>query len=200
LENSVKYIIITVISICLFIPIVFGLYIQNIMVIIIDPIFILPFLFGSLILLSLGKLIEIFIFNMKNVEMMRKHDVMNALINKENRIVIWFFFPLTMIMEELIFRYYLIGFLINSLNLDYISVILISAIVFSLYHIHTWFSFKNLTILMINLVYPFLMGLYLGYIFLNLGILPCILIHYILAFFLYFSLYRRYFKDKNNKG
>ncbi|MFX0023097.1 MAG: type II CAAX prenyl endopeptidase Rce1 family protein [Candidatus Hermodarchaeota archaeon] len=194
MKNSVKYIIITVISICLFFPMIFGVYIQYIIVRISDLIFILPFLLGLFVLLSLGRLIEIFIFNIENVELMRKHDVMNALINKNNRFVILFFFPLTMIMEELIFRYYLIGFLRNSLNLEIVSVILISSIVFSLYHIHTWFSFKNLTILLINLVYPFLMGLYLGYIFLNLGILPCILIHYILAFFLYYSLYRRYFK------
>ncbi|MDX1799064.1 MAG: CPBP family intramembrane glutamic endopeptidase [Candidatus Lokiarchaeia archaeon] len=194
MEYSGKYVIIAVISFFLFIPMIFGVYIQYTSITVLDPFFILPFLLGLVALIILGKFIEIFIFNNENIELMRNHDVMNALINKNNRIVIYLFFPLTMIMEELIFRYYLIGFLSISLNFDEISVILISSVVFSLYHIHTWFSFKNLTILLINLVYPFLMGLYLGYIFLNLGILPCILIHYILAFFLYYSLYRRYFK------
>jgi membrane protease YdiL (CAAX protease family) len=173
---------------------IFGVYIQYSFTSVIDPTFILPFLLGFSVLIILGKLIEIFIFNNETIELMRKHDVMNALINKDNRIVIWLFFPLTMIMEELIFRYYLIGFLSNSLNLDLVSVILISSVIFSLYHIHTWFSFKNITILIINLVYPFLMGLYIGYIFLNLGFIPCILIHYILAFSLYYNLYKRYFR------
>jgi len=194
LENSNKYIIIGVISTFLFIPILFGVYVQYIFVREFDPFLILFFLFGLLILLTIGKLIEIFIFNNDSIELMRKHDVMNALINRNNRIVIWLFFPLTMIMEELIFRYYLIGFLSDSLNLDVISVIFISSLIFSLYHIHTWFSFKNLTFLLINLVYPFLMGLYIGYIFLNLGIIPCILIHYILSFYLYYNIYRRYFR------
>ncbi|MFW9818580.1 MAG: type II CAAX prenyl endopeptidase Rce1 family protein [Candidatus Thorarchaeota archaeon] len=179
---------------------IFGVYKQYIFLCVWDSLFILLVVMGFVLLITLGKLIEIFIFNNDNIELMRKHDVMNALINKENRIVIWLFFPLTMIMEELIFRYYLIGFLINSLNYEVISVILVSSVIFSLYHIHTWFSFRNLTILLINLGYPFLMGLYIGYIFINLGILPCILIHYILAFFLYFNLYKRYFKTKSNKG
>ncbi|MFX1501949.1 MAG: CPBP family intramembrane glutamic endopeptidase [Promethearchaeota archaeon] len=125
---------------------------------------------------------------------MRKHDVTNALINRNNRIVIWVFFPLTMIMEELIFRYYLIGFLNYSLNLEDFSVILISSLIFSLYHIHTWFSFKNLTILLVNLIYTFLMGLYIGYLFLNIGIIPSILIHYVLALSLYYNIYKRYTK------
>ncbi len=173
---------------------IFGVYIQYTFISVLDPFFILPFLLGFLVLIIFGKLIEKFIFNNENIELMRNHDVMNALIHNNNRIVIWFFFPLTMIMEELIFRYYSIGFLIISLNLDVVPVILISSLIFSLYHIHTWFSFKDLTILLLNLAYPFFMGLYIGYVFLNLGIIPCILIHYILAFFLYYNLYRRYFK------
>lgn len=129
---------------------------------------------------------------------MRKHDVTNALINGNNRIVILVFFPLTMIMEELIFRYYLVGFLINSLNLEIVSVLFISSLIFSLYHIHTWFSFKNLTLLLINLLFPFLMGIYLGFVLLNFGIIACILIHSILAFSLYYSIYRRYFRIEKN--
>ncbi len=174
---------------------IFGVYIQFTFISVSDPFFILPFIIGFFLLLLLGKLIEIFIFNNENIEFMRKHDVMSALINNNNRIVIWFFFPLTMIMEELIFRYYSIGFLIISLNLGVVPVILISSFIFSIYHIHTWFSFKDLTLLLVNLVYPFLMGLYIGYVFLNLGIIPCILIHYILAFFLYYNLYKRYFRS-----
>ena len=194
MENSFKYIIIVIISAILFIPMFFGVYIEHLFVRELNFYSILFLLSGLLILLSIGKLIEIFIFNKKIIELMKKHDVTNALINKDNRIIIWLFFPLTMIMEELIFRYYLISFLIYSIKLEVISVIFISSLVFSLYHIHTWFSFKNITILMINLGYPFLMGIFIGYIFLRFGIIPCILIHYILAFSLYYHIYRKYFK------
>ncbi|MFX1366430.1 MAG: type II CAAX prenyl endopeptidase Rce1 family protein [Promethearchaeota archaeon] len=126
---------------------------------------------------------------------MRKHDVTNALIEGNNRKIILIFLPLTMIMEELIFRYYLIGILINSLNLDDLSVIFISSLIFSLYHFHAWFSYKNRTLLLVNLIYPFLMGLYLGYMFLSFGIIFCILIHYLLVFYLYYNISKRYFRN-----
>lgn len=198
MENSTKYLIIVGISIVLFIPILFGIYVQFFFIRDINPSLIFFFLFGLLILLAIGRFIEICIFNKDNVQLMRKHDVTNALINGNNRLVIWVFFPLTMIMEELIFRYYLVGFLIKSLNLEIVSVLFISSLIFSLYHIHTWFSFKNLTLLLINLLFPFLMGIYLGFVLLNFGIIACILIHSILAFSLYYSIYRRYFRIEKN--
>lgn len=175
-------------------PMILGVYVQYIFVRTLDIFIFLFFLFGLVTLFIIGKLIHNYIFNKDSIELMRKHDVTNALINRNNRIVIWLFFPLTMVMEELIFRYYLIGFLIDSLKLDVLSVIFISSLIFSLYHIHTWFSYKNLTILITNLVYTFLMGLYIGFLFLNIGIVPCILIHYTLAFSLYYNIYKRYFK------
>ncbi|MFX1379111.1 MAG: CPBP family intramembrane glutamic endopeptidase [Promethearchaeota archaeon] len=194
MENSNKYIIIGILSIFLIMPMILGVYVQYIFVRTLDIFIFLFFLFGLVTLFIIGKLIHNYIFNKDSIELMRKHDVTNALINRNNRIVIWLFFPLTMVMEELIFRYYLIGFLIDSLKLDVLSVIFISSLIFSLYHIHTWFSYKNLTILITNLVYTFLMGLYIGFLFLNIGIVPCILIHYTLAFSLYYNIYKRYFK------
>jgi hypothetical protein len=200
LENPIKYLIITVITIILLIPIFFGVYIQFFFLgeldIFINPIYAV----GLLGLLVLGKIFEIYFYNGNNLELMRKHDVTNALINNNNRVVKWIFFPLTMLMEELIFRYYSIGLLKTSLRIEELNVILISSLIFSLYHIHTWFSFKNRTLLFINLIYPFLMGLYLGYIFLNLGIIPCIIIHYCLAFFLYYNISRKYFRKNKIKS
>lgn len=153
------------------------------------------FIIGLSILLFLGKIIEIFGYNNKNVEVIRKQDVINALIHQDNRIIIWIFFPIIIVIEELVFRYYIIGILVDLLELESIIAIFISSLAFSLYHIHIWFRYKNLTILLINIGYPFLMGLYFGFIFLTLGIIPCILVHYIIALFLYYNIYRRYFKD-----
>jgi hypothetical protein len=152
------------------------------------------FIIGISVLLFLGKIVETFGYNNKNVEVIRKQDVVNALILQDNRIIIWIFFPIIIVIEELVFRYYIIGILVDLLNLESIIAIFISSLAFSLFHIHIWFRYKNLTILLINIGYPFLMGIYIGYIFLKLGIIPCILIHYIIALSLYYNIYRRYFK------
>ncbi|MFX1329621.1 MAG: CPBP family intramembrane glutamic endopeptidase, partial [Promethearchaeota archaeon] len=158
---------------------------------------VLIFIIGIIILLFLSKIIEVFAYNNENVEVIKKQDVINAFINRNNRVIIWFFFPMIIIIEELVFRYYTIGFLVYSLKLESVVVIFISSLIFSVFHIHIWFRYKDLTVLVINLGYPFLMGLYFGYIFLKLGIIPCIIVHFIIAISLYYNIYRRYFKIKS---
>ncbi|MFX1388395.1 MAG: type II CAAX prenyl endopeptidase Rce1 family protein, partial [Promethearchaeota archaeon] len=178
-------------------PMFFGVYLEYFTIKELDWFIIVIFIIGLLVLLFLGKIIEIFGYNNKNVEVMRKQDVINTFINKNNKIIIWFFFPIIIIIEELIFRYYSLGILVHVLELDSIIAIPISSLIFSLFHIHIWFRYKNLTILLINLGYPFLMGLYIGYVFLKLGIIPSIIIHYTIALTLYYNIYRRYFKTKD---
>jgi hypothetical protein len=46
---------------------------------------------------------------------------------------------------------------------------------------------------LINLGIPFFLGIYNGFILINLGILPCIIIHYVVVMILYYNIYRRYF-------
>ncbi len=197
MENIRKYAIICTISIILIIPIFFEVFIDFLFIWQINIDIFLILLLGLFGLLFIGKLIEIFVFNSQNIEIMKKHDVINALIKKNNKLVLWIFFPITMIMEELIFRYYLISVIILLFKLDFFSSILISSIIFSLYHIHTWFFFKNLTILIINLIYSFILGLFNGFVFLTLGLFPCIIFHSAIAFFFYYNIFRRYFKMKD---
>ncbi|MFX1309236.1 MAG: type II CAAX prenyl endopeptidase Rce1 family protein [Promethearchaeota archaeon] len=192
-----KYIILCGLLIILTTPMFFGVYLEYFTIKELDWFIIVIFIIGLLVLLFLGKIIEIFGYNNKNVEVMRKQDVINTFINKNNKIIIWFFFPIIIIIEELIFRYYSLGILVHVLELDSIIAIPISSLIFSLFHIHIWFRYKNLTILLINLGYPFLMGLYIGYVFLKLGIIPSIIIHYTIALTLYYNIYRRYFKTKD---
>ncbi len=189
-----KYIILISLLIILTIPIVFGVYLEYFTVKELNWFVILIFITGLIVLLFLGKIMEIFGYNNESIEVIRKQDVINAFINRNNRIIIWFFFPIIIIIEELVFRYYSIGILVHILDLESVAAIFISSLIFSLFHIHIWFRYKNLTILLINLGYPFLMGLYISYIFLKLGIIPCILIHYSIALFSYYNIYRRYFK------
>ncbi len=188
-----KSTVISIISVVLIIPILFGVYTENFIVRDADLYTILLLILGFSLLLFIGKIINFFGFNNYDIEIMRRHDVINAFINN-NRIVLWIFFPVTMIMEELIFRYYLISFLATTLQLKIILSILISSIAFSLYHIHTWFSYKSQAILLINLSYTLLLGLYLGYLFYTLGFIVCILIHYLIALYLYYNLYRKNFR------
>ena len=134
---------------------------------------------------------EILMYSEKSKELMKQHDVVEALLDGNDLLVLLVFFPLTMIMEEFIFRYYLIGFLINQLKIDILPVILISSVVFSLYHIHIWFKFKNFKILVAYLISSFFLGIYNGYILLSLGIFACIIAHSFLVFLLYYSLYKK---------
>jgi len=178
----------------------FGLYVENIIPQAINLYTFLIIFGGLIVLFTLGELIDIFGFNTESLELIKEHDVIQALITKKKRLVILSLFLLTMIMEELIFRYYLLSFLFHSLNLDFILVLIISSLFFSLYHFHTWFTFKNLRILGIFLIISFLLGLFLGFIFITLGFFICVIIHSLFALLFYFNLFNRYFKTKENQN
>jgi len=130
------------------------------------------------------------------LDIIKKHDVIDVLIEKRNRLPIFSLFLITMIMEELIFRNYLINLFIRTVKLQIILGIFISSLIFSLYHIHTWFVYKDLRISVIYLINSFLLGLFNGYIFLTLGLITCIIIHTSIAFLFYYNLYKRYFKKE----
>ncbi len=196
LEKKRKYIIIVVVFALLTIPIFFGIYVETIFLQVSNLYAMIVLFSGLVVLLLIGELIDIFGFNIESLEAIKEHDVIQALTEKKNRLSTLLFFIITMIMEELIFRYYLISFLFHSLDLNIVLALLISSLFFSLYHIHTWFTFKNVRILGIFLSNSFLLGLFLGFIFLSLGFFYCILIHSIIAFLFYFNLVNRYFKRK----
>ena len=188
---SKKYLFITLAVIILIFPLFFGIYTE--FLIINDfTLFTLAYLLvGFVFLLVLGKVMDHFMYKGASKETMKHHDVINALLNKNGKTTLFVFFPLTMIMEEFIFRYYLMGLLLLQLKLGLILVILISSVVFSLYHLHIWFKFKNLKILISYLISSFLLGIYNGYLLITLGIFACIIVHTILVFILYYNLYKK---------
>lgn len=191
-----KYATITILIIFLTIPIIFGIYIEFFNVKELNFSIILFILFGLFTLIVIGKLIVLYCYDNKTIEIMKKHDVIDAFINKDNNSVLWIFFPLTMIMEEFVFRYYLIGFFSIHLKFDAFLAVFLSSLIFSIYHIHFWFTLKNVRIVLIYITYSFLLGLLNGFVLLTLGIIPCIIIHYSLAFYMYYSIYRRYYRKK----
>jgi membrane protease YdiL (CAAX protease family) len=187
-----KITFICIITIFLVIPIFFGVYIEFFLVSELQLYTIQFLVLGFFLLLFVGWIINNFGFNQSSIELMRNHNVVNALINNKY-INLWLFFPITIVMEELIFRYYLLSFLTLILQLRIFLSILISSIIFSFYHIHTWFTYKSQKILLINLSYTLMLGFFIGYIFFMLGFIPCIIIHYLVAFYLYYNLYRKNF-------
>jgi len=195
LDKIRKYTLIVIIFIILIVPTFLGYYWEYFFIREFDVYVVLILIFGFIIFFIMGKLIEIYAYNDNRIEVLKKHDIINAFISKKNRIVIWIFFPIIMIIEELIFRFYTLIFLVNQIELKALVAVFISSLVFSLFHIHTWFSYRSLRILLVNLIFPFLLGLFNGYIFLTIGIIPCIIIHYIIVLNLYYNLYKRYFKN-----
>lgn len=192
-----KYIIICLLTIILIVPMIFGIFIEYFLPRIVNVVSILICVLGVFILVVVGVLIELLVYKKETLKIIQKHDLINSFIQKTNRLILWIFFLITMIMEELIFRYYSIGILNSVLHLDVYLAIIISSGAFSLYHIHTWFSYKNLRILIINLIYPFFLGLYLGLLIFSFGFFSCVVAHLIIAFFMHYNIYRIYYKSVN---
>jgi hypothetical protein len=198
MEFNRKYGILGILFVILIVPILFGIYIEYLFIRELNITVFIVLVFGLIVFLLLDKFIVDYGYNDTCFKALKTQDVLNALIIKENKAVIWLFLPMIMIIEELIFRYYMIGFLLKQVGLEVIWAILISSSIFSLFHIHIWFRFKNLRVLIINLVDSFSLGLFNGYIFLTLGLIPCILIHYGLVLLLYYGIYKKYFKSDFN--
>ncbi len=188
---SKKNIAITLAVIILLFPLFFGIYTEFLFINDFTLFTLAYLLIGFVLLLVLGKVIEHFMYKGVSKEIMKHHEVINALLNKNSKTLLFVFFPLTMIMEEFIFRYYLIGILLYQLKSGLFLAILISSVIFSLYHLHIWFKFKNLKILISYLISSFLLALYNGYLLTTLGIFVCIIVHTILVFILYYNLYNK---------
>ena len=191
MKIGIKHLAITVVVILLIIPIFFGIYIDFLFVSEFSLGVMLFLIIGFVFLFGFGKVMEILMYSERTKELMKQHDVVKALMNGNDIIVLLVFFPSTMIMEEFIFRYYLIGILLYQLKLGLIVAILISSVIFSLYHLHIWFKFKNLKILISYLISSFLLAIYNAYILITLGIFACIIVHTILVFVLYYNLYKK---------
>ncbi|MFW9936499.1 MAG: type II CAAX prenyl endopeptidase Rce1 family protein [Candidatus Thorarchaeota archaeon] len=191
-----KYILISSLVILLVIPIFFGVFNQYLLLSQINLIDITYLVIGMIVLLLIGFLISTFVYDTKSLELMKNHDVINSLIRRNNRLVLVLFFPLTMIMEELIFRYYILGLFMIELKFETLLAVLLSSLIFSVYHIHFWFKFKNLRITTTYIIYSFLLGLFTAYILITFNIFISIFAHYIIAFAIYFLLFKKKYKNE----
>lgn len=194
-----KYIVILAVVIVGILPIFFGLNIQYLFINNLNPSRLFLFLLGVLILFLSGRIIILIIFDDNVIDQMKNHDLIQAFINQNRKSVIWFTFPLTMLMEELIFRFYVIIVLLDILHFNDLLVILLSSIIFAFYHLHFWFMFKNFKLFISYFILSFGLGLFNGFVFLYFGLLYCFFVHFGVAFEMYYHLYSKYFKRYNGK-
>ncbi|MHA1197047.1 MAG: CPBP family intramembrane glutamic endopeptidase [Promethearchaeota archaeon] len=195
LENT-KNIFIIVSVIVLIIPILLGLNITYIFISVkIDYLEVIFLILGTFLLLALGLVFLYFSLNEKVMKEFQKHPLVNALITKKNILFNLFIFSMTMIMEELIFRLYLIAFFLDILKLLFVVAILMDGVIFSLYHLHFLTRFKNARIIWIYLIFSFFLGTFNSYILVKFGLISCILIHFSIALLIYIMISKKYVRN-----
>ncbi|MGV9173022.1 MAG: CPBP family intramembrane glutamic endopeptidase [Promethearchaeia archaeon] len=127
---------------------------------------------------------------------MKEHMVVEG-IREKNYYNLWFLFPITMVLEEVIFRLYLFGFLFTFLDL--IPSIFIGTIIFAVYHIHTWFEFKDKRITITFILFATILGLILNTLVYFLGLFACILMHWASAFLIFLVITNKIRREELNQ-
>ena len=152
---------------------------------------------GIFTIFLLGRVIISKIYDESSISQMEEHDLLKAFSNQNKKSVLIVFFPMTMLMEELIFRFYSISILLEILYPNFLLSIFLSSIIFAFYHLHFWFRFKNFRIFISYFILSFFLGVLNGFIFLYFGLVYCFIVHFGLAFEMYYHLYVKYFKNNN---
>jgi hypothetical protein len=190
-EFNIKHYLILISVIFCMIPPFFGTFIKLIVISQFNVFILSLIIIGLIILYLMGKAFEKYGYTPETLKLMSQHDLISALLNKNNKMVLFFFFPLTMVMEEFLFRFYSIGILYIVINLGTLESILVSSLIFSIYHLHFWFKFKNRRLTIIFIIFSFFLGLLNGFVLLTIGLPFCVLIHYLLAFILYLNISKK---------
>ena len=192
-----KYLIIIILDVILLIPIYFGLFTRYLLIKEFNFSILLTLIISIIFFIAFSLIIQKYGYDKSTISLMVNHDVTATFLGNGNKLILLVFFPLTMLMEELIFRYYLIGFMDTILHLDAIAIILISSLIFSVYHLHFWFRFKNVRLTMIFIIGSFVMGIFLSFILMTLGLIFCVVVHFTLALLMYYNLANKIKKISN---
>lgn len=125
-----------------------------------------------------------------DLRLFENHAVVAGLKTKQ-LMPVWISFPITIIFEELLFR----GIILVELsNINIISqkyAILLNGIIFSVYHIHIWFSFKNKKITQVFLIFSLWLGIILGFFLFEIGLFGVIFLHWLFAFAIYIHISKK---------
>ena len=196
LKTHTKDVIIIIVVFIAFIPLFYGYNLQYLIIITFNFNLIAFLVLGIVILFLFGRVIFSTLLDEKSIFQMENHDLVDSFIKKNQNWAKWFIFPLTMLIEELIFRFYAISIVIDLIKLNPFLAVITSSSIFAAYHIHFWIRFKNFRIFISFFILSFFLGLLNGYAFIYFGLLACFIIHYGMAFELYFYLYRKFYVKK----
>jgi membrane protease YdiL (CAAX protease family) len=101
---------------------------------------------------------------------------------------VWCIFPLTMIFEELLFRYWLLA--LSFPTAIPIIRILVNAFLFSFYHLHIYVTTRNCRLTSQFLVISFFLGLLCAAFALSIGWVAALVCHWGSVFFVYWRFSR----------
>lgn len=198
-KTYTKDVIIIIVVFIAIIPLFYGYDLQSIVILSFNFNLIVVLALGLVILFLSGRFIFSTLLDEKSISLMKNHDMIDSFIKKNQKWTKWFTFPLTMLMEELIFRFYAISIIVDLIKLSPFLAVMLSSSIFAVYHIHFWVRLKNFRIFFSFFILSFLLGLLNGYAFIYFGLLACFIIHYGMAFELYFYLYRKFYVKKQKK-
>ncbi len=138
----------------------------------------------------------------------REHPMVKIHLQRDffvnNRYEILLSYTLSIIFEEFLFRMYLLGFLLNFENFqpimafdygyigDFFYPILSSSILFSGYHIYTFFKAESLSLTVFYMLSSFILGIINGISFIYGGILFSIIVYWIITYSIYSIIGRHY--------
>jgi len=106
-------------------------------------------------------------------------------IKERNYAYLFLYFPMVTFIEEIIFRFLMITFLLYY-NIAFSFIILIQGLAFGLYHLHFLRYVNNKELVSFLIVITTLLGFILGYIYLIFGLLYSYIFHVLLAIIIYY--------------
>jgi membrane protease YdiL (CAAX protease family) len=132
-----------------------------------------------------------------NITKFENHLVVSGL-KERNYFMLGFVFPMTMLLEEVLFRGFLLGGMILWFQIPRGLAIVSSSVIFSLYHLHVWPSFRDKKILACFMGFSFLLGLACGYFLFEFGLLGSILFHSSSVFMIFKAIFTQLQEQPKN--
>jgi hypothetical protein len=125
----------------------------------------------------------------KELALFQQHNIVQALKKRNIRFILTDFLN-SMFFEELVFRFYIIAIIFIDL-LGPIPTILVNGLIFSMYHLHMYKKFPSKRLIIVFLIYTFFLGVYLGFLFLESGVIFTIVAHSAIVLLIYYLLSRK---------
>ncbi len=127
-------------------------------------------------------------FGKNSLEILKKNPVFQNLEARRYLLTLAYF-ALFMLIEELIFRFYLFSVLRD--NWSEIGGLWVASLIFCLYHINIYLQYKDVRLAVIYILFSFILGVYLTLIFNTFGLIGAFIAHFIGVFLIYFFIWKK---------